>query len=527
MSAAPYLKTPIVFENEEILSKKEFKIKYFSDYINIIIYKTKNNIIIRSSYYELKLSLEDLSLLTKTIYKSIDESFEFINNIFINDKFKIKEINLNEIKIIIITYDVIKGKDKEIELCLKENFNNTNYLIKELFNKYKELEKEIINEKNNNQKLFEENNIIKNENINMKKEIEIIKNNNNIEINEMKMNIYNQIYYLQNQINQFIFQINQIKEQMNSILMNNNNYNIMNNNNYNKLNNNNSNFNNMIYQNNFNSMQNTFNKINLNNNSPNQNNSILINSSVFNSNNQNFERFNKQNEYIDINFRFSEFKEQRKPVLIRFRDNDLISSIIKKFRKETNFYLENVLFIFNAKELNPSLTANQEGLTNNNVIFVIPMRFKITFKISNQGIPITFQKYIDLNVSELINDYLDYYGINRYDIITFEYNSKILNENKTIGEELRDNSIIFIKAKKELKSIPINIIYYDSRIDQYINPLQMECLNTEKIKSLIKRYNDEFNTNYKEALFNSVKLDKNKRIEDINISKNSTIILKE
>ena len=179
MSAAPYLKTPIVFENEEILSKKEFKIKYFSDYINIIIYKTKNNIIIRSSYYELKLSLEDLSLLTKTIYKSIDESFEFINNIFINDKFKIKEINLNEIKIIIITYDVIKGKDKEIELCLKENFNNTNYLIKELFNKYKELEKEIINEKNNNQKLFEENNIIKNENINMKKEIEIIKNNNN------------------------------------------------------------------------------------------------------------------------------------------------------------------------------------------------------------------------------------------------------------------------------------------------------------------------------------------------------------
>ena len=226
MSAAPYLKTPIVCGDEEILSKKEFKIKYFSDYINIIIYKTKNNIIIRSSYYELKLSLEDLSLLTKILYKSIDESFEFINNIFINNKFKIKEINLNEIKIIIITYDVIKGKDKEIELCLKENFNNTNYLIKELFNKYKELEKEIINEKNNNQKLFEENNIIKNENINMKKEIEIIKNNNNnnIEINEMKiniMNINNQIYQLQNQINQFIFQINQIKEGINSILMNN------------------------------------------------------------------------------------------------------------------------------------------------------------------------------------------------------------------------------------------------------------------------------------------------------------------
>ena len=115
----------------------------------------------------------------------------------------------------------------------------------------------------------------------------------------------------------------------------------------------------------------------------------------------------KQIEYKDINFRFSDFKEQRKPVLIPFRDNDLISSIIKKFRKEANFYLENVRFIFNAKQLNLSLSSNQEGLTNNNMIFVIPMRFKITFKISNKSIPITFQKYIDLNVSELINDYLE------------------------------------------------------------------------------------------------------------------------
>ena len=33
--------------------------------------------------------------------------------------------------------------------------------------------------------------------------------------------------------------------------------------------------------------------------------------------------------------------------------------------------------------------------------------------------------------------------------------------------------------------------------------------------------------NYKEAFLNSDKLDKNKRIEDIKLSKNSTIILKE
>ena len=139
----------------------------------------------RSEFYELKLHLKDLSLLTKTIFKSIDESFEFINNIFKQKKFKIKEKNIKEIKIIIIVYDMIKGKEKEIELCLKENFQNKNYLIRELFNKYNELHKEIIEEKNNNKLLYEVNNKLKNENINVK---------NEIEKNEMKMN--NQLYQL-------------------------------------------------------------------------------------------------------------------------------------------------------------------------------------------------------------------------------------------------------------------------------------------------------------------------------------------
>ena len=61
MSSAPYIETPDDFE-EDIISKEEYKIKYFSDYINIIIGKSKNNIIIRSEFYELKLHLKDLSL---------------------------------------------------------------------------------------------------------------------------------------------------------------------------------------------------------------------------------------------------------------------------------------------------------------------------------------------------------------------------------------------------------------------------------------------------------------------------------
>ena len=58
---------------EDILIKKEFKLKYLSDTYNIIIGKSKNNIIIQSSFYELKLNKEDLSILTKALFNSIDE----------------------------------------------------------------------------------------------------------------------------------------------------------------------------------------------------------------------------------------------------------------------------------------------------------------------------------------------------------------------------------------------------------------------------------------------------------------------
>ena len=115
MNPEEYILTPNDLD-EIIVSKNEYKVKHLSDYITITIEKANDNIIIRSNYYELKLNIEKLSKLTKTIYKSIDEVYEFINNIFIQNKFKIQDKNSQMISIIII-YDDIKGKDKEIELC--------------------------------------------------------------------------------------------------------------------------------------------------------------------------------------------------------------------------------------------------------------------------------------------------------------------------------------------------------------------------------------------------------------------------
>ena len=160
MKPAPFITTPKQYyaeEEEELLTRNEYKVKYNSEFITLMIGKTKNDIIIRSNYYEIKMNQESLSLLTKIIYKSIDESYEFIENIFNQNKFRIKEKSSNIIKLIIKTYDTFKGKEKELELCLIENFNNKNILIKELFNKYMNIERELIDIKNNKNVIKEEN----------------------------------------------------------------------------------------------------------------------------------------------------------------------------------------------------------------------------------------------------------------------------------------------------------------------------------------------------------------------------------
>ena len=205
MESSPYIKTP--FENfdkeEDIVIKKEYKINYYSNILKIIIAKTKYNVIIRSSYYELKYNINDLSILTKIKFNSIDEAYEFIDNIFNQNKYYIKDISSDQIILIIKTYDVIKGKEKNIELYLTENFDNKNYLIKELFNKYNKIENEIDSIKNVNKITNEENNKLKQDNINLKLEIELMKNNINNQNNQiggLQMQIMNMINQMQQQI---------------------------------------------------------------------------------------------------------------------------------------------------------------------------------------------------------------------------------------------------------------------------------------------------------------------------------------
>ena len=162
---------PSICENEAYVPQKEFSINYKDDIIKIFIGKTSKNIIIRSSYYEIRLTPEELSKITKMAVKTVDDAFNFIENIFENKKYTISNITPKELNLVINIFDIITGNKKDIPLILNENIkDNSKFLIKELFEKNKELKKEIIQ--------------LKEENLNLKKEIE----DNNKEISNMKEN---------------------------------------------------------------------------------------------------------------------------------------------------------------------------------------------------------------------------------------------------------------------------------------------------------------------------------------------------
>ena len=181
MNSYSYLNTPNF--SEELVEIEKYIINHGVVTIELLIGKTNENIIIRSAYYEIKIAPENLSILTKVMFKSLDESFIFIRNLFEQNKVKIKEITHNNIKLGLNTYDIINGKEKEFELILIENYDNKRYLFKDIYNKLINFENEIKEIKKNNKilkeenfKLNQENNNLRQNYINIQMEINNLKN---------------------------------------------------------------------------------------------------------------------------------------------------------------------------------------------------------------------------------------------------------------------------------------------------------------------------------------------------------------
>ena len=139
------------YKTSEIYYQEYFLIKDFLVY-KITIRNIDNEIIIRSKNFQIILNLEDLLSLLKIKFEKINKAYEYIINLFEENKVTIKDIIQN----------------KEIKLLLKIN-NEIEANISLLYDKANDF---IINEIN---KLNKEINILKKENNELKKELVVLR----------------------------------------------------------------------------------------------------------------------------------------------------------------------------------------------------------------------------------------------------------------------------------------------------------------------------------------------------------------
>ena len=477
MNAVPFM-TPNSFNFEPVIIRKEYKAVYGSNFYNIIIEKTNNNIIIRLNYYEIKLNIQSLSLLTNTIFNSNDKAFEFIVNIFNQNNYYIKNILFNKIALRIITYDMIQGNKKEIDIELCENLEDKNYLIKELFNNYIKLE-------NNMNYINNDNKLLKEENNNLKNEIYNLKQNYNNDINELKMQIMN-----------YNNMINQIQQQLNQI--------------------------NNIYQE-INTIKNQINTMNIDINSINLNNKLSLNNNI-----------NNNNETINVNFiqRSRSSINECPSFMVKCQNYENINTLINKYRVISGDYSYNEKFIFNAKNIDrySPLTIKQLGIINQANIFVANMR-EINYRFLDDDIHVKFQFDQNNTISCYLMNIERNFVFNPADIINYIYNSKKVDKDYIIKEsEFKENSEIIIKLNKQ--SLYFINIKFKELYSVGKELTDIKCLNKEKISSILTRFKliKSLTKDYLRFLFktieinelNSMKLDLT--AEDFGLKNNSVIL---
>ena len=117
--------------------------------------------------------------------------------------------------------------------------------------------------------------------------------------------------------------------------------------------------------NNFNNMNNLIN--NINNINP-----------IMGNLNMNMNQYINIPKFITVIFReageIGDNYSNKIPIMMDVKEDEKISDIIQKYREKSSNYDINLKFIFNAKDLNHSLTVAEAGITNNANIFVVKRR---------------------------------------------------------------------------------------------------------------------------------------------------------
>jgi len=168
-------------------------------------------------------------------------------------------------------------------------------------------------------------------------------------LNEMSKVLLN----LQSDMSKVMTGINQLNLLISNIQKYRTNNNIMNN----MMNSNN------MMNNNINNMMNNLNNMNnlINNN---------INPMMGNIN-MNMNQYPNIPKSFTVIFRHTGNDTNKLPIMVNVKENEKISDIIQKYRQKSSNYDINLKFIWNAKNLNHSLTVAEAGLTNKANIFVV------------------------------------------------------------------------------------------------------------------------------------------------------------
>ena len=85
-----------LINREKLIKYKEYKIEKDNKSIDILLGRTDDYIIIRHFDNKIKINKDDLSILTKIVFNTIDESYEYLKQYFDDKKVTIK---INEKKL--------------------------------------------------------------------------------------------------------------------------------------------------------------------------------------------------------------------------------------------------------------------------------------------------------------------------------------------------------------------------------------------------------------------------------------------
>ena len=179
--ARPYLNSSnITPQQSEFSEISEYFLKKGNIPFTIFIGKARNYVLIKTISYEIRLTPNEFSMLAKQIFKSMDEIYFFLKNIFEKKNVVIQDINNRMVKLLLGVFDMMKRGMKQIELILYSQNNINDYIFNDLFMKYMKLEENYnaLNEKN--KKLVDENIKMKEDNLNFKQDILKLKTDMNL-----------------------------------------------------------------------------------------------------------------------------------------------------------------------------------------------------------------------------------------------------------------------------------------------------------------------------------------------------------